>query len=135
MSDLTSKQHWARADKKPLMERLVDYWAFATDSDGTKIEVFPKAWGYEASEELETKDRKIERLREAANVEMSMHLVTLSAIAHDDAMECRCGHDPYTDGAPCPKCFAISMYEEMFHRAPKKAQDAMANKPREKATA
>lgn len=128
-NDLTCKQHWLQANELPLETRLDDYWAFATDSDGEKIEVFPKAWGYEASEKLESKDREIERLRKVATVEMSMHLVTLSAIAHDDALECRCGHDPYTDGEPCPKCFAIRMYDETFNRAPEKIQSAMVNKP------
>ena len=63
MSDQTSKQHWARADELPLVERLSDYWSFASDLDGEKIEVFPKKWGYEALEALEAKDREIEKLR------------------------------------------------------------------------
>lgn len=38
-----------------------------------------------------------------------LHLETLAwdCIARDDFLECKCGLDPYDNGNPCPKCFAI----------------------------
>lgn len=35
--------------------------------------------------------------------------LALTAIGKDEALPCRCGTDPYTDGEECPKCTALSV--------------------------
>ena len=40
-----------------------------------------------------------------------MYRLALKSIANDDALECRCGNDPYTDGEECPRCTAIAVLE------------------------
>ena len=32
-------------------------------------------------------------------------------LAADDDLTCRCGEEPYTDGEPCPACWALEMFE------------------------
>lgn len=36
------------------------------------------------------------------------------AIAADEDLECRCGTESYTDCEPCPRCWAVEMFE--MHR-------------------
>jgi len=51
---------------------------------------------------------EISRLRYLAQ----MQDLALAAIARDPLYECRCGEEPYTDGEPCPKCFACIARQE-----------------------
>jgi hypothetical protein len=55
--------------------------------------------------------------KEAAHWRCLAHMLAmaLNAIGRDPALPCRCGEDPYTDGDPCPKCFAAWQAEQ--HRA------------------
>ena len=62
-------------------------------------------------------------------VERLMHLVNLSAIAHDNKASCLCGQHHYIDGNKCPKCFMILLYDEIFKVSPILVQGALANKP------
>ena len=47
---------------------------------------------------------EVERLRALE----SLNRMAWRAIANDPALKCRCGVEPYTDGEPCPKCWAIA---------------------------
>jgi hypothetical protein len=46
-----------------------------------------------------------------------MYRLALVAIAKDEALECRCGDDPYTDGEECPKCTALLALETAIDAA------------------
>lgn len=46
--------------------------------------------------------RDIDRLRIVAQ----SYRLALTAIAKDEALPCRCGEEPYTDGEECPTCTA-----------------------------
>lgn len=50
---------------------------------------------------------EIDRLRIVAK----SYRLALTAIGRDDALVCRCGHEPYTDGEECPACTALAALE------------------------
>lgn len=53
-------------------------------------------------------------------IRLALAYTALKIIGDDDTLECRCGHDPYTDGELCPRCYAWEMADMLAADLPKK---------------
>lgn len=55
----------------------------------------------------------VKREREAWRMLAHVQILAMAAVARDKDYGCRCGEEPYTDGAACPPCFAMMAHEQM----------------------